>query len=206
MFYTYKVTIVPTQQFYYGAQYNKKSDPKNLGVSYFTSSSIVQRLIFEYGKNNVKFEIINTHETKQLCYDEEYKFITEHKNDPFCLNRQHDENFSNNIKKAHKNGAYKNRDRTQSEKMKQQWKSEEYRQKMIKSTTGRRWKLSPDKALKQTNILKTLHTNKKCKYDNTANSVWITNGTTNKRIPKTSPIPDGYRKGRGNFIPHNKKV
>lgn len=206
MFYTYKVTIIPTQQYYYGAQYNKKANPKNLGVSYFTSSSIVQSLIFEYGKKNVLFEVINEFYDKQKCYDEEYKMITEHKNNPLCLNRQHDKKFAESIKNAHAKGSYEKRNQTQSEKMKQLWQTEEYRQKMIKSGTGRTWKLSPEKAIKQTNILKELHQNKKCAYDNTLNTIWITNGKKNKRIPSSSLIPEGYWKGRGNFVPHNKKM
>lgn len=54
--YFYKIFHKPTQKYYVGSQYGKKSNSNNFWISYFTSSSKVKQLIEEFGKDS--FEII----------------------------------------------------------------------------------------------------------------------------------------------------
>lgn len=205
MFYVYKVTITTTGQFYIGSQYNKKADPHQLGVTYFTSSDLVRGIIFEQGKSNVVFDVIEIFNDKSKCIKYEHILIKDSIHNPLCLNRQGDKRFRQIIKNAHVGGSYTERNINQSRRMKELWKTDEFRKKMTENRTGTR-KISSEEREKKSLLMKELHRTGKCPYDNTSNSIWINNGTINKRWPKNDDIPQGYHKGRCNFIPHNKII
>lgn len=194
MAYTYKVTIIPTGQYYIGSQYSKKALPFDLGVSYFTSSGLVQNLIFEYGKNNVSFDILKIAD-KNSCLAEEYQLIKEHVLDPLCLNRQIDEKFRENVRNAHKSGSYDERNRNLSKEMKIRWQTPGFKEKMAKKNNIPR-KTTDEEREQKRNILKSLHERGLCSYNHTANTRWINNGIVNKRIHTTASIPDGFKCGR----------
>lgn len=48
--YTYLLKFIPENKYYYGVKYAKGCDPKDFWINYFTSSSTIQKLIEEYGK------------------------------------------------------------------------------------------------------------------------------------------------------------
>ncbi len=57
VYYTYLIKCIPTNQYYYGAQFGVNSNPSNLWKTYFTSSNKVYELIQLYGKDSFLFEI-----------------------------------------------------------------------------------------------------------------------------------------------------
>lgn len=91
MYYIYKITFSKTSQYYFGGRYSKKADPSELGETYFTTSSLVQNLLFTHGKDNVIFEVIEISNDKDACLAKECSLINEHRNEPLCLNRQWNE-------------------------------------------------------------------------------------------------------------------
>ena len=55
--FTYCITHLKTNKKYYGSRYAKGCHPKDLGVTYFTSSMIMKSIIISEGVENFKFEI-----------------------------------------------------------------------------------------------------------------------------------------------------
>lgn len=186
-YYVYHIKIIPTGEYYYGARYSKKAKPEDLGESYFTSSSIVQKKLFEHGLQNVRFSIIATYTDKQACSDHEYSLIKEHMSDELCLNKdrakfgkgyQHTTEARNKISNA----------------LKEQWKDPNIRQKKILASQGRTWKLSEEKRKIVSAANKNKWTSETAKV--CAGTKWINNGIINKRIPKDNALPDGFKVGR----------
>ncbi len=57
MFYTYLIRCIPTNEFYYGVRYSKKSNPNELWKTYFTSSEVVKDRIKMFGKNEFEYVV-----------------------------------------------------------------------------------------------------------------------------------------------------
>ena len=74
--YTYIITYIPNNVKYYGVQYGKHSDPKNLGITYFSSSKTVNELIRTEGLENFTFEVRKIFEDKTKALDWERRFLT----------------------------------------------------------------------------------------------------------------------------------
>lgn len=75
MQYTYLLKHIPTNTFYYGVQYGKKSNPINFWIRYFTSSKYVHKLIEEYGKESFTYEIRKTFNTTEQAQNWEKKVL-----------------------------------------------------------------------------------------------------------------------------------
>ena len=65
MTYTYLITCTATGQKYYGSRYARNCRPEDLGVTYFSSSKEVHRLIEQHGLSNFTFQVRKTFETKE---------------------------------------------------------------------------------------------------------------------------------------------
>jgi hypothetical protein len=94
------------------------------------------------------------------------------------------------------------RNKKVSEAQKASWNNPRKRKKRIEAMKGRTWKLSEEKRanVAAANITKfTSETADVCK-----DTIWINNGTNNKRIKAQTTIPEGWKKGRL-FVPWNKK-
>jgi predicted nucleic acid-binding Zn ribbon protein len=55
--YTYYLYHIPTQVHYYGCRYAVGCDPNDLGITYFSSSTKVHKLIELYGKDSFTYEV-----------------------------------------------------------------------------------------------------------------------------------------------------
>lgn len=55
--FSYYLYHIPTKKHYYGIRHGKKSDPKKLWVTYFSSSKVVKQMIDEYGVDSFKVEV-----------------------------------------------------------------------------------------------------------------------------------------------------
>ena len=55
--YTYRITCIPTGQSYYGVRYANNCNPSDLWNTYFTSSTIVHKLIKVHGPDQFQTEI-----------------------------------------------------------------------------------------------------------------------------------------------------
>ncbi len=75
VYYTYRITHIPSGKHYYGAEWNKDAHPNNLWKTYFTSSNIVDDLIIKDGKDSFTYEIRRTFSTSEACFDWETKVL-----------------------------------------------------------------------------------------------------------------------------------
>jgi len=57
MAYVYKITFIPTNQYYIGYRGAKNSHPNDLLTTYFTSSKVIAYLIKEHGIDKFSKEI-----------------------------------------------------------------------------------------------------------------------------------------------------
>jgi hypothetical protein len=74
--YTYLITHIPSNVKYYGVRYSKNSSPDDLGVSYFSSSKVIKKLIQTEGVQHFTFEVRKVFNTKEKAVEWEHKFLT----------------------------------------------------------------------------------------------------------------------------------
>ena len=74
--YTYYLFHIPTNQHYYGVQFNNNADPKDLWVKYFSSSKRVKKLIEEYGSESFKVEIRKTFNSSKEAINWERRVLS----------------------------------------------------------------------------------------------------------------------------------
>ena len=88
--YTYLITNKNTHQFYYGFRCKnvklKRQPEDDFWIYYFTSSKRVKKLITEHGKDSFNFQILSKDEDYDKCYFYEQELISEHIDNPLCLN------------------------------------------------------------------------------------------------------------------------
>lgn len=73
--YTYCLTHNPSGRRYYGSRYAKNCKPEDLWISYFTSSTIIKKLIETDGKSAFSFEIRKVFDTKVAALTWEQKVL-----------------------------------------------------------------------------------------------------------------------------------
>lgn len=177
--YIYKVTFNQTNQYYVGSQYNKASDPSDLGTRYFTSSPAVQCMLFEHGKKNVTFEILSVLDSVQETRSEEARLIYECIDDELCLNKKRGFNLVEG----------------------RVWITDGINEKRVYPDE------IPEgyKVGRADSMIETMRVSGKKTYrlgqekvatEAVRGSIWINDGVTNKRIKETDAIPQGYSKGR----------
>ena len=83
--------------------------------------------------------------------------------------------------------------------MKQLWQQEEFKHKMTSNRSKTR-RMSLAERNKKAELMRNLHQLGRTTYDNTSGTIWINNGSINKRIQKSAEIPNGYKLGRYNYI------
>ena len=76
MAYTYIITHIQSNVHYYGVRYAKKCSPNDLGVTYFSSSKSLKKIIAEEGINNFKFTVRQIFTTKEEALRWEHRFLT----------------------------------------------------------------------------------------------------------------------------------
>ena len=80
--YVYRCEHKKSKRFYIGYREGNKVPPnEDLGVFYFTSSSIVSRNF-----KNYNYEVLSEYETGKAAYDVEQRLIYEFRNDPLLIN------------------------------------------------------------------------------------------------------------------------
>jgi hypothetical protein len=78
MAYVYKITFLPTDQYYIGYRGSKNATPGDLLETYFTSSKVVARLIKEHGVDKFAKEILAEFDTGTEAYEYEQQLLREH--------------------------------------------------------------------------------------------------------------------------------
>jgi hypothetical protein len=78
MAYVYKITFLPTDQYYIGYRGSKNATPSDLLATYFTSSKVVARLIKEHGVDKFAKEILAEFDTGVEAYEYEQQLLREH--------------------------------------------------------------------------------------------------------------------------------
>lgn len=104
--YVYKITNNITKEFYFGsrtATISKRIIPeKDLWVSYFTSSSIVNEQIQKFGKDTFTSEILFRSNDGELIFWTEQRYIKNHIQDPDCMNLHYlDEELNHKVFSTH---------------------------------------------------------------------------------------------------------
>lgn len=86
--YVYKVTCIPTQEFYYGARWSSfvKTFEEDFWKTYFTSSKLIKQRIHKYGIEQFKCECLWEGDDVSVCLDTERKYILGSQKDKLCLN------------------------------------------------------------------------------------------------------------------------
>jgi hypothetical protein len=78
MAYVYRITFLPTDQYYIGYRGSKNATPSDLLATYFTSSKVVARLIKEHGVDKFAKEILAEFDTGVEAYEYEQQLLREH--------------------------------------------------------------------------------------------------------------------------------
>lgn len=78
MAYVYKITFLPTDQYYIGYRGSKNATPDDLLTTYFTSSKVVARLIKEHGADKFAKEILAEFDTGVEAYEYEQQLLREY--------------------------------------------------------------------------------------------------------------------------------
>jgi hypothetical protein len=128
--YVYKVTFLPTNQYYIGYRGSKNSKPSDLFNTYFTSSKVVARLIKEHGVDNFTKEILAEFDTGTEAYEYEQQLLREHnvESNTQLLNKRLTSCALDAFKK------HTSKTRTQmSQRRKQLWEDPAYREKVSNS-------------------------------------------------------------------------
>lgn len=73
--YTYRIHHIPTNKSYYGVQWRQGCQPEDLWTKYFTSSTIVSKLISEFGKESFNFEIRKVFNTAESAINWEERVL-----------------------------------------------------------------------------------------------------------------------------------
>jgi hypothetical protein len=90
--YVYRLTCIPTGQFYIGSRVGniteKKMPKEDFWINYHTSSEYVTELRILYGKASFEYEIIYEDCDRDKVFWYEQEQIQKHYNDPLILNKQ----------------------------------------------------------------------------------------------------------------------
>lgn len=133
--YTYIISHKPSGVKYYGVQYGKKAHPNNLGVTYFSSSKFLKKLIEEEGIDNFEFSVRKIFTDKKSAVTWERKFLEriDAKSSPMWFNKYNGTGAINP-------GGYKFDEVTRTRMRKP--KSSEHRAKLaehLKSVRSNKW-------------------------------------------------------------------
>jgi len=211
MFYTiYKITNIINNKIYIG-----KHKTKNLDDDYMGSGKLLNSSISKYGIENFKKEILHIFDNEKEMNDKEAElvtneFINEDTNYNLCPGgnggfgyiRNH-EDYKRWQKSGALAGAKSNQENKDLSFMKEYSKNVvEARKKKYELNGGLWYKAAASFKGKR-------HSKETKEKIGTANSkhqtgeansqfgsIWITNGTENKKIKKESVIPEGWYKGR----------
>jgi len=89
-YYVYKITCIPTGEFYWGSRYNhiktNHQPEEDLWIRYYTSSDVIRALIVEYSKDQFQAEIVCVGLDRDSIFWLEQDFIRDSISDPRCLN------------------------------------------------------------------------------------------------------------------------
>ena len=120
--YTYSIQHIRTKIIYYGV---RKSDHFDLGISYFSSSKLIKRMIEEEGNLNFIFKLRKKFESYEQAREHESKILRRLNavKNPLMFNQS----VSSPRLCAKDSVAEFNRRESISKRMKELWKTEEYR-------------------------------------------------------------------------------
>ena len=205
MYYTiYQITNIINEKIYVG-----KHMTLDIDDGYMGSGKLIKRAIGKYGINAFKKEIMFVFETEDAMNAKEKEIVTEQfcaRTDTYNLCVGGLGGFSY-INKAGL-GSKANKEKSPfgkefAKKYKQQILDGSRKGNAIISEMVKVGLIDPRHFLGKTHsdeTKKKMSNAKKGKYSGENNSqhgsMWITNGTLNKKIQKNDPIPDGWYKGR----------
>lgn len=140
MAYVYKITFLPTNQFYIGYRGSKNATPNDLFNTYFTSSKIIAKLINEHGVDKFSKEILAEFNTGIEAYHYEQQLLREYdvESNTQLLNKR----LTSCALNAFKSHTKKSKEQM-SESRRRLWEDENYRN-AVSSSVRQSW-IDPDR-------------------------------------------------------------
>lgn len=203
--YIYKTICNITGKYYIGMH-----SCSNLEDGYMGSGVKIRRSLNRHGIENHTKEILEFLDDRESLKKRESEIVNENMiQDPLCMNLQlgggggfsSDEHREKNLKSWQLAGQAKLKEcyiddewhNKISLKIKELWKSEDYRSKILPNIdwTGRSHSEETKNKIGKSNSIK-----QKGENNSQSGTCWITNGTENKKIKKDEQIPEGWKLGR----------
>lgn len=200
--YIYKVICKISGKYYIGMH-----STSDLEDGYFGSGKVLKRSLNKYGKENHTFEILEYLLDRSSLKIRERELVNESLlKDPKCMNLRIGGNGwpgrgfkigGDNCKKLNTFWKTDEGKRLRSDLLKDRWKNEEYREKMINSLKGKQPFLGKKHTKESIEKMKIAREGKQKGYSNSQyGTCWITNEKENKKIHRGDLIPEGWRLGR----------
>jgi hypothetical protein len=100
-FYAYKITCIPTGEFYYGSRcahvHSNRAPEDDLGIHYFSSSKIVKTRIKQYDTTDFLYEITDLNLDKDAIFWIEQDYIKNNIKNLLCLNVHYIDRANNKV-------------------------------------------------------------------------------------------------------------
>lgn len=197
----YKITNKINSKVYIGK--HKTTNPYD---NYYGSGKIIKHAIKIYGKDTFTKEVLFIFDTEKEMNDKESELVNESfistdktynigiggEGGPHFLGKKHTEETKRKLSEKMKGNKISDEGRKRiSESSKNRKFTEVARKKMSEKAKGRRLSVDHKNAISKTLIGKLKGTN-----NPQFGTMWITNGTENKKIKKEEQIPAGWKVGR----------
>lgn len=204
-YYLYQITNLVNNKIYVGV--HKTSD---LSDGYMGSGKVIKDAIRKYGIDNFKKDILEFFDTSEAMYAREKEVVTDEfllREDVYNLRRGGTGGFDYlNKTGLNISGHWKSKEIRSNNLRKQSkitrenghkieafavpgFKGEDNQRKMIENAWSDAAKIKRAATIQQN---KSFDKEKNSQYG----TMWITNGTKNKKIKKNEPIPEGWNRGR----------
>lgn len=202
--YIYKITCLKNNRYYIGMH-----STDNLEDGYMVGGKRIQNSVKKHGRDAHRKEILEFFENRSLLRQREIELVNEELlNDPMCMNlqpgggggfinKEHMKKFttagaiSTNKKIKENPENWINSMKDNPEKISKRLKFLYESGQIIPSFQGKNH--SSESILKMKNSAKGKHEGEK---NSQYGTIWITNGTENKKIKNSEDIPENWRRGR----------
>lgn len=176
----YMTVNLITADFYIG-----KHETDSLADSYLGSGRRLKNSIRKYGKENFERHILSVWTNPEEALEEEYKIVAQYLEDPKCLNIVDGGTgfTSRSAKRASDRAIEMGRHGSKFLTKDHYSKAGKASVRVNKSNQTGMWGLTKEQRSATSKLVN-------------SNTVWITDGTTEKKIPQNGSIPDGWFIGR----------
>lgn len=196
--YLYKTTNLVNGRYYFGMH-----STNDLEDGYLGSGTLLRRAIVKYGERNFKHEILTFCKSREELAEKEHELVEQYLGKQECMNLKPGGKggFCNaeHARRFHAAGgraARKACSSKQAEKLKTDPEYNAWWHKRCREANARAFLGRKHTDLSKQKMSKSHKGAGKGCYNSQYGTCWITNSLENKKIPKGSDIPEGWRLGR----------